>query len=46
MIMNIVILTIFFCLRGVYKVKYINDTEYDLIKPSVSKECYYFKLNC
>ena len=33
-------------LRGVYKIKYINDTEYNLIKPNISKECYYFKLNC
>lgn len=33
-------------LRGVYSVNYINDTEYNIIKPPISKECYYFKLNC
>ena len=46
MIINIVILTMLTHLRGVYKVKYINDTEYNLIKPNISKECYYLKLNC
>lgn len=46
MIVSILILTMSTNLRGVYKIKYINDTEYNLIKPSVSKECYYLKLNC
>lgn len=31
-------------LRGIYSIKYINDTEYDLLTTNLSKECYYFGL--
>ena len=34
-------------LRGTgYKIKYINETEYKLIKTDKSKLCYYFNLYC
>jgi hypothetical protein len=29
-----------------YKINYINETEYNILKPSVSRLCYYFNLYC
>lgn len=44
---------IFFCIINIilvnsrlYGVRFINETEYSLMKPKVSRACYYFKINC
>ena len=40
------ILSILIVNSRLYGVRFINETEYRLLKPKVSRSCYYFKINC